>query len=137
MYKKVQIINASIIQAIENLYNNAHSEVCSMATPETSFELLSEFDRDTYYPKPLFNIFQYRRPEDCKRSASIGGWIIIDFHFADDIFATAEKRNKKQFVMLHVQCTTGTRFRMDVGSDSTKIMSNNFKRLRDQDKYKV
>ena len=46
-------INASIIQAFENLNKRLNVQICSMAVLETGSELLVVFAKDAYSPKFL------------------------------------------------------------------------------------
>ena len=64
------------------------------------------------------------RSHDHEGSVSIGGWLISNFRFADDIVVNAEEEEKSG-VLLDRLDTTTTRYRMEIGSDKTNVMTNN------------
>ena len=86
-------------------------------------------NRQGYLLSPtLFNIFLERimceALDDHEGSVSIGGPIITNFRFADDIVANAEEE-KEAGVLVDRLDTTTTRYKMEIGPDKTKVMTNN------------
>ena len=57
-------------------------------------------------------------------SASIGGRLITNFRFADDIVVNAEEEEEAGVLVDHLD-TTITRYKMEIGQDKTKMMTNN------------
>ena len=55
---------------------------------------------------------------DHEGSVSIGGRLITNFRFADDIVVNAEE--KEACVLLDRLDTTTTRYKMEIGPDKTK-----------------
>ena len=55
---------------------------------------------------------------DCEGSVSIGGRLITNFRFADDIVVNAEE--KEAGVLVDRLVTTTTRYKMEIGPDKTK-----------------
>ena len=104
-----------------------------------------------YYPvqrpvKPVFNsvhikynIFLDRimceALTDHEGSVGIGGQLITNFRFADDIVVNAEEEEEAGILVNRLDTTT-TRYKMETGPDKTKMMTNNPKWLpkREQDK---
>ena len=73
--------------------------------------------------------------DDHEGSVSIGGRLITNFRFADDIVVNAEEEEEAGVLIDRLDTTT-TRYKMEIGPDKTKVMTNNPKWLpkRDQDK---
>ena len=57
-------------------------------------------------------------------SISIGGKLIINFRFADDIVVNAEEEEEAGVLIDRLDRTT-TRYKMEIGPDKTKVMTNN------------
>ena len=76
----------------------------------------------------LFNIFLERiiceALDDHEGSVSIGGRLIINFHYADDIVVNAEEE-KEADVLIDCLDRTTTRYKMEISPDKTKVMTNN------------
>ena len=53
-----------------------------------------------------------------------GGRLIINFRFADDIIVNAEEEEKAGVLIDRLDRTT-TRYKMEIGPDKTKVMTNN------------
>ena len=62
--------------------------------------------------------------DDHEGSVSIGGRLITNFHFADNIVVNAEEE-KEGGVLVDRLDTTTTRYKMEIGPDKTKVMTNN------------
>ena len=116
-------INANIIRVIENLFDKAQSAV--LFNSSTGDCLLY----------PLLERIIWEASDDNDGSVSISGPIITNFSCADGIIVNAEEEVKADAL---VDCpeTTTTRYRMEVGADKTKVMTNKPKLLpkRDQEK---
>ena len=61
--------------------------------------------------------------DDQEGSVSIGG-LITNFLFADDIVVNAEKEEEAGALVDRLYRTT-TRYKMEIGPDKTKVMTNN------------
>ena len=59
--------------------------------------------------------------DDHEGSVSIGGRLITNFRFADDIVVNAEEA----CVLIDRLDRTTTRYKMEIGPDKTKVMTNN------------
>ena len=62
--------------------------------------------------------------DDHEGSVSIGGRLITNFRFADDIVLNAED-GEESAVLVDCLDTTTTRYKMEIGPDKTKVMTNN------------
>ena len=75
----------------------------------------------------LFNTFLERimceALDDHEGSVSIGGRLITNFHFTDDIVVNAEEEEEVGVLVDRVDTTT-TRYKM-IGPDKTKLITNN------------
>ena len=60
--------------------------------------------------------------DDHEGSVSIGGRLITNFRFADDIVVNAEE---EAGVLIDRLDRTTTRYKMEIGPDKTKVMTNN------------
>ena len=59
--------------------------------------------------------------DDHEGSVSIGGRLITNFRFADDIVVNAEEAG----VLIDRLDRTTTKYKMEIGPDKTKVMTNN------------
>ena len=85
----------------------------------------------------LLNIFLERimceALDDHEGSVSIVGRLITNVRFADDIVVNAEEEEAAGVLVDHLDTTT-TRYKMEIGPDKTKVMTNNPNGFqRDQD----
>ena len=62
--------------------------------------------------------------DDHESSVSIGGKLITNFYFADDIVVNAEEEEETGVLVGHLDTTT-TRYKMEIGPDMKKVMTNN------------
>ena len=62
--------------------------------------------------------------DDHEGSVSIGGWLITNFRFADDIVNKC-RRGRSSCVLVERHDTTITRYKMEIGPDKTRVMTNN------------
>ena len=124
MARRKYNINASIIRAIENLYDKAQSAVLFNGSTREWFRttvvcLLSP---------TLFHIFLERIMRealaDNEGSVSIGVRLITNFRFADGIVVNAEEEEEAGFLIDCLDRTT-TRYKMKIGPDKTRVMTNN------------
>ena len=87
-------INASIIRAIENLYDKAQSAVLFSGSTGEWFRTTVGVRQGCLLSPTLFNIFLERimceALDDHEGSVSTGGRLITNFRFADDIVVNAE-----------------------------------------------
>ena len=61
--------------------------------------------------------------DDHEGNISIGGRLITNFHFADDIVNADEE--EEAGILVDGLDTTTTRYKMEIGPDKIKVMSNN------------
>ena len=91
-------INASIIRAIENLYDKARSAVLFNGSTGEWFKTTIGVRQGYLLSPTLFNIFLERimceALDDHKGSVSIGGRLITNFCIADDIVVHAEEEDE-------------------------------------------
>ena len=107
------------------------SQSCSMAAQENVSELqygwVGVRQRCLLSPT-LFNIFLERimceTLGDHEGSVSIGGRLITNFRFADDIVVNAEEEEEACLLVDRLDTTT-TRYTMEIGPDKTKVITNN------------
>ena len=62
--------------------------------------------------------------DDHEGSISIGGRLIINFRFANDIVVNAEEEEEAGVLIDRLDKTT-IRYKMEIGPDKTKVMTNN------------
>ena len=121
-------INASIIRAIENLYDKAQSAVLFNGSTGEWFRTTVGVRQGCILSPTLFNIFLERiiceALDDHEGSVSIGGRLITNFRFADDIVVNAEEEEEASVLIDRLDRTT-TRYKMEIGPDKTKVMTNN------------
>ena len=126
-YEEINI-NASIIGAIENLYDKAQSAVLFNGSTGEWFRTTVGVRQVCLLSPTLFNIFleriMYEALDDHEGSVSIGERLITNFHFADDIVVNAEEEEEAG-ILIDLLDTTTTRYKMDIGPDKTKVMTNN------------
>ena len=120
--------NASIIRAIENLYDKAQSAVLFNGSTGEWLRTTVGVRQGCLLSQTLFNIFLERimceALDDHEGSVSIGGRLITNFRFADDIVVNAEKEEEAGVLVDRLDRTT-TRYKMEIGPDKTKVMTNN------------
>ena len=121
-------INASITRAIENLYDKAHSAVLFNGSTGEWFRTTVGVRQGCLLSPTLFNIFLERimceALDDHEGSVIIGGRLITNFRFADDIVVNAEEEEEAGVLIDRLDRTT-TRYKMEIGQDKTKVMTNN------------
>ena len=121
-------INASIIRAIENLYDKDHSAVLFNGSTGEWFRTTVGVRKGRLLSPTLFNIFLERIMceafDDHEGSVSIEGRPITNFRFADDIVINAEEEDEAGVLIYRLDRTT-TMYKMEIGPDKTKVMTNN------------
>ena len=121
-------INASIIRAIENLYDKAQSTVLFNGSTGEWFRTTVGVRKGCLLSPTLFNIFLERimceALDDHEGSVSIGGRLITTFRFANDIVVNAEEEEEAGVLVDRLDKPT-TRYKMEIGPDKTKVMTNN------------
>ena len=121
-------INASIIPAIENLYDKAQSAVLFNGSTREWFRTTVGVRQGCLLSPTLFNIFLERimceALDDHEGSVSIGGRLMANFCFADDTVVNAEEEEESG-VLVDRPDTTTTRYKMEIGPDKTKVMTKN------------
>ena len=120
-------INASI-RAVENLYDKAPSAVLFSGSTGEWFRTTVRVQQGCLLSPTLFNIFLERimceALDDHEGSVSIGGRLITNFRFADDIVVNAEEEEEAGVLVDRLDRTT-TRYKIEIGPDKTKVMTNN------------
>ena len=118
-------VNASIIRAIDNLYDKAQSAVLFNGSTGEWFTTTVGVGQGCQLSPTLFNMFleriMYEALDDHEGSVIIGGRLITNFRFADDFVVNAEEAG----VLVDRLDTTTTRYKMEIGPDRTKVMTNN------------
>ena len=121
-------INASIIRAIENLYDKAQNAVLLNGNTGEWFRTTVGVRQGCLLSPTLFNIFLERiiceALDDHEGSVSMGGRLITNFRFADDTVVNSEEEEEAGVLVDHLDTTT-TRYKMEIGPDKTKVMTNN------------
>ena len=121
-------INASIIRAIENLYDKAQSAVMFNGSIGEWCRTMVGVRQGCLLSPTLFNIFLGRimceALDNHEGSVNIGGRIITNFRFADDIVVNAEEEEEASILVDRLDRTT-TRYKMEIGPDNTQVMTNN------------
>ena len=121
-------INGSIIRAIEKLYDKAQSAVLFNGSTGEWFRTTVGVRQGCLLSPTLFNILLKRimceALDDHEGSASIGGRLITNFRFADDIVVNAEEEEEAGVLVDYLD-TTITRYKTEIGPDKTKVMTNN------------
>ena len=69
-------------------------------------------------------------------SVNIGGRLITNFRFADDIVVNAEEEEEAGVLIYRLDRTT-TGYKMEIGPDKTKVMTNNPNGFQREIKIKV
>ena len=121
-------INASIIRAIQNLYDKARSAVLFNGSTEEWFRTTVGVRQGCLLSPTLFNIFLERimceTLDDHEGSVSIRGRLITNFRFANDIVVNTEEEEEAGGLVDRLNRTT-TRYKKEIGPDKTKVVTNN------------
>ena len=121
-------INASIIRAVENLYDKAQSAVLFNGSTGEWFRTTVGVRQGCLLSPTLFNIFLERimceALDNHEGSVSIEGRLITNFRFAENIVVNADEEEEADGLIDHLDRTTA-RYKMEIGPDKTKVMTNN------------
>ena len=121
-------INASIKRAIENLYHKAQSAVLSNGSTGEWIRTTVGVREGCLLSPTLLKTFLERimceTLDDHECSVSIGGRLNNNFCFADDIVINAGEEEQARVLKNRLNRTT-TRYKMEIGPDKTKEMTNN------------
>ena len=108
-------INASIIRAIENLYDKAQSAILFNGSIGEWFRTTVGVWQGCLLSPTLFNIFLERIMcevfDDHEGSVSIGGRLITNFRFADDIVVNADEEEKDGVLIDRLDPPQGTKWK--------------------------
>ena len=88
-------INASIIRAIENLYDMAQSAVLFNGSTGEWFRTTVGVRQGCLLSPTLFNIIMCEALDAHEGSVSIGGRLITNLRFADDIVVNQKGKKKR------------------------------------------
>ena len=121
-------ISAGIILAIENLYDKAQCAVLFNGSTGEWFRTTVGVRQGCLLSPTLFNSFLERIMCEALDyhggSVSIGGRLITNFRFVDDIVVNAEEEEEVCVLIDRLDRIT-TRYKMEIGPDKTKVMTNN------------
>jgi len=116
-----------LIETIQQLYANAHSAVLIQGSMGEWFRTTVGVRQGCLLSPTLFNIFLERimteALENHHSTVSIGGRIITDLRFADDIDGIAGSEQELHDLVTSLD-KTSARFGMEISAEKTKIMSN-------------
>ena len=114
--------------SIENLHDNAQSAVLFNGSTGEWFKTTVGVRQGYLLSPTLFNNFLERSMcealDDHESNVSIGGRLITNFHFADDIVVNAEEEEEAGVLVDRLDTTT-TMYKMDIGPDKSKVVTNN------------
>ena len=103
-------INANIIRVIESLYDKAQSAVLFNGSTGDWFRTTVGVRQGCLLSPTLFNIFLERimceALDDNEGSVSIGGRLITNFRFSDDIVVNAEDEEEAGVLVDRLDATT-------------------------------
>ena len=119
-------ISANIIRVIENLYDKTQSAVPFNGRSGDWFRTTVGVWQWCLLSPTLFNIFQEGIIEalgDHEGSVSIGGRLITNFRFADDIVVNTEDEEEADVLADGLDRTT-TFYKLRIGPVKTKMMTN-------------
>ena len=112
----------------ENLYDKAQGAVLFNGSTGEWFRTTIGIRKGCLLSLTLFNIFLERimceALDDHEGSVSIRGQLITNLRFADDIVVNAEEEEEAGILVDRLDTTT-TRYKMEIGPDKTKVMTNN------------
>ena len=117
-----------LVLTVESLYEKAQSTVLFNGNTGECFRTTVGIRQGCLLSTTLFNIFLERimceALDDHKGSVSIGGRFITNFRFADDLVVNAEEEKETGVVVNRLDTTT-TMYKLEIGPDKTKVMTNN------------
>ena len=121
-------ISANLIQVIKNLYEKATSAVFFNSSMGDWFRTTVGVQLGYLLSPTLFNIFLERimtdALEDHEGTVSIGGRILTNLLFADDIDVLAREEEELANLVERVD-KASTAYGMEISAEKTKLMTNN------------
>ena len=121
-------INENLIRTMECLYNKATSAVYHDNNTEEWFRTIIGVHQGCLLSPTLFNIFLERivadALEDHEGTVSIGGRIITNLRFADDIDGLAEEEQALVKLVNHLE-EASKAYGMQISAEKTQLMTNN------------
>ena len=132
------ISSANLVRTIEQLYYKATSAVQMNGSIGEWFRTTVGVRQGCLMSSTLFNIFLEQIMSDALEEQdgkiSIGGRNITNLRFADDIDALAEEKLELEALVESLDKTC-TRYKMEIGAEKTKLMTNSAKGI-ERDKGK-
>ena len=120
-------INANLIEVIKNLYNRATSAVLFNSKLGDWFKTTVGVRQGCLLSPILFNLFLERIMtdvlEDHVGTVSIGGRIITNLRFADDIDGLAGSEDELKELTAKLE-KTAEAYGMEINAEKTKVMAN-------------
>ena len=120
-------ISANLVRTIEQLYDKATSAIQMNGSIGEWFRTTVGVRQGCLLSPTLFNIFLERIMSDALEEhdgkVSIGGRNITNLRFADDINALAEDEQELEALVESLDKTC-TRYKMEIGAEKTKLMTN-------------
>ena len=120
-------IGANLITIIKSLYEKVTSAVLYNGNTGDWFHTTVGVSQGCLLSPTLFNIFLEKIMTDAlenhEGTVKIGGRIITNLHFADDIDGLAGKEEELENLVKKVE-TASTAYGMEISPEKTKIMSN-------------
>ena len=121
-------ISTNLVQVIKNLYNKATSVVLFNGSIGEWFQTTVGDRQGCLLSPNLFNIFLERimtdASEEHEGTISIGGRIITNFLFADDIHGLAGEDEELAKLVERLD-KASTVYGMEISAEKTKLMTNN------------
>ena len=116
------------MRAIENLYEKAQSAVLFNGSTGERFRTAEGVRHRCLLSPVLFNIsldwIMCEALDDHESNIIIGGRLNTKFRFADEIVVIGEEAAEAG-VLVDRLYTTTTRYKMEIGPDKTKVITNN------------
>ena len=120
-------INKKLIELIEELYNNATSSVCLDGDIGEWFRTTVGVRQGCLLSPTLFNIFLERimtdALEDHQSTVSIGGRVVSNLRFADDIDGLAGSQDELAELIKRLDSSCSD-YGMEISAEKTKVMVN-------------
>ena len=127
-YRTISLISHPSKVMLKIILNKAQSAVLFNGSTGEWFRTTVGVRQGCLLSPTLFNIFlegiMCEALDDHEGSVSIGGRFITNFRFADDIIVNAEEEEEAGVLIDRLDRTT-TRYKMEIGPDKTKVMTNN------------
>ena len=121
-------ISTNLIQVIKDLYNKATSAVLFNSSMGDWFQITVWVRQGCLHSPTIFNIFLERITtdalEDHEGTVGIGGRIITNLRFADDIDGLAGEEDELANLVERLD-KASTAYGMEVSAEKTKLVTNN------------